>query len=115
MPWTGNILEETLVASAARSADGSVTGGENYSDVDSLRVQLDVTAANGTGPSLAVFIEDSVDGANWDTIGSFAAKTAAGRETITLSDFVGRRLRVRWAITGTTPSFTFSVKLAAEA
>jgi hypothetical protein len=115
MPWSGdNYLEETLVPSAARNTNGNVESGENYGAIDRLRAQLDVTAASGTTPNLTCFVETTVDGTNWDAVGTFAAKTAAGREVITVNPLIGARLRVRWVITGTTPSFTFSVKLQGE-
>lgn len=117
MPWSGDVFEETLVASAARTTSGSAESGEEWGAIDRIRAQLDVTAASGTTPSLAVFVESTLDGTNWDTLpgGTFAAKTAAGREVITLTTpVIARRVRVRWAITGTTPSFTFSVRLQGE-
>lgn len=115
MPWTGdNYLEETLVPSAARTTSSQVESGENYGLIDRLRAQLNVTAASGTTPNLAVFVETTVDGTNWDAVGTFAAKTAAGREVITVNPLIGSRVRVRWAITGTTPSFTFEVRLQGE-
>jgi hypothetical protein len=110
-----DILEETLVASAARTTSGSQVSAADYGPYDQLRAQLNVTAASGTTPNLAVVIEDSADGGvNWNTVGTFTAKTAAGRETISVSGFTGRRLRATWTITGTTPSFTFSVAIVAE-
>jgi len=118
MPWTGPILEETTVPSAARTTAGSIESGEDFAPINRLRAQLDVTAASGTTPNLTVFIESTLDGTNWDTLpdGTFAAKTAVGREVINLTaPVVARRVRVRWAITGTTPSFTFSVRLQGEA
>lgn len=115
MPWISDTyLEETLVPSAARTTSGSTESGENYSSIDRLRAQLDVTAASGTTPNLTAFVETTVDGTNWDAVGTFTAKTAAGREVITVNPLIGSRLRVRWVITGTTPSFTFSVKLQGE-
>jgi hypothetical protein len=118
MPWSGPLLEETLVPSAARTTAGNIESGEDYAPVNRIRAQLDVTAASGTTPNLTVFVESTVDGTNWDVLpgGTFAAKTAAGREVINLTaPVVARRVRVRWAITGTTPSFTFSVRLQGEA
>jgi len=111
----GGYAEDVLVASAARttSADtGEMTG---FSDATTLRAQLDVTAASGTTPSLTVVIEDTLDGTTWNVVGTFAAKTAAGREVINVTTPFANRLRVRWTITGTTPSFTFSVVVASQA
>lgn len=115
MPWIGNnTLEEILVPSAARTTSSSLESGEDYAPIDRLRAQLDVTAASGTTPSMTVVIESTLDGTNWDALGTFAAKTAAGREVITINPVIGRRVRARWTITGTTPSFTFSVRVQGE-
>lgn len=115
MPWIGNnLLEETLVPSAARTTNSQIESGEDYGAIDRLRAQLNVTAASGTTPSMTVVLESTLDGVNWDTLGTFAAKTAAGREVITINPVIGRRLRARWTITGTTPSFTFSVLIQGE-
>jgi hypothetical protein len=82
-----------------------------------LVVQSDVTAVSGTAsPTLTVIIEDSVDGVNWNTAVTLTAQTAVGRQVARLGltaaswPFNPRRVRVRYTITGTTPSFTFSVK-----
>ena len=114
MPWTGDVLEETLVPSAARTPSSSIESGEEYGPIDWLKAQLDVTAASGTTPNLTVFVQTTMDGTNWDAAGVFAAKTAVGREVIFINPLVGRRVRVLWNITGTTPSFTFSVRLQGE-
>lgn len=103
-----------FAGSSARTASG--TGGtiEGLTGINTLRVQLDVTAAAGTSPTLNVSLEDTVDGVNWDTIGSFAAKTATGREVINITTPFAGAVRARWTVGGTTPSFTFSVKAHAE-
>lgn len=105
---------QVLVASAARttSSDSGVLTG--YADRTWLRVALVVTAASGTGPSMTVTLEDTLDGTNWFTIGSFAAKTAAATEVINITQPFTDQIRVKWAITGTTPSFTFSVQAYSE-
>jgi hypothetical protein len=77
-----------------------------------LRAQLNVTAISGTSPSLTVFIQDSVDGTNWNDVGSFTAVTAVSRLVINITTpFNARRLRVRWALGGSaSPSATWDVK-----
>ncbi len=112
-PFTGYV-EETQVASAARSTSADSGVLPNYGFASSLRAMLNVTAASGTTPNLTVLIEDTLDGTNWNTIGTFAAKTAAGFETINVTGPFADRIRVRWTITGTTPSFTFAVVIAAQ-
>lgn len=77
-----------------------------------ISAQLDVTAASGTTPTLNVKFQHSVDGTNWDDLTpAFAQKTAAGREVITLPNTHGGNLRVSSTVAGTTPSFTFTVKI----
>jgi hypothetical protein len=106
--------EETPVASAARTTTGDTGVISGYGGAVSLRAQLDVTAASGTTPTLNVTIEDTLDGTTWNTVGTFAQKTAAGREVITVTTPFADRIRVRWVIAGTTPSFTFSVVIASQ-
>lgn len=101
------------VVSAARTISGSqVIPG--LADFDRLRIQLNVTAASGTTPTLDVVVEDTVDGTNFNTIGTFAQKVTTGREVISVVGLIGARVRVRWTIAGTTPSFTFDIAGAAE-
>ncbi len=96
---------ETLPRTTNGNSDNiKAIGGE------SIRAQLNVTAASGTSPTLNVLIEDSVDGGiSYNTIGTFAQKTAAGREVINITTPFSETLRVSWSIAGTNPSFTFSV------
>jgi hypothetical protein len=106
--WAGE--QDTPVASAARTTTGNSGALPGYGPASSIRAQLNVTAASGTTPTLNVLVEDSVDGGlTWNTIGTFAQKTAAGREVINITTLFGDQLRVSWTIAGTTPSFTFAV------
>lgn len=107
-------LEETVVSSAARTASGNSGVLTGYGDASTLRALLAVTAVSGTTPSMTVLIEDTLDGTNWFTIGTFAAKTATGVEVINVTAPFAERLRVSWAITGTTPSFTFALTVASQ-
>lgn len=110
--WGGQT--EEVVASAARTANSNsgVLGG--YGPTKTIRAQLNITAAAGVAPTLDVVIEDTLDGTNYNTVGTFAQKTAAGREVVNITTPFADRLRVRWTIAGTTPSFTFAVGWAAE-
>lgn len=107
----------TLVGSAARTATGSGDAHDLYrafpddGHIHQLRVQSEVTAVSGTAPTLTVIIEDSIDGTNWNTIDTFTAQTAVNRAVRNITTpFNPQRLRSRWTIGGTTPSFTFNVK-----
>lgn len=105
---------ETLVASAARTTTGASALSEGWGNASKIRAQLNVSAASGTTPSLTVLIEDTLDGTTWNTVGTFAAKTTAGREVISITSPFSDRIRVSWTITGTTPSFTFDVVTYSE-
>lgn len=108
-------LEDTLLVSAARISSDSFSSSEDWGSYRTLRLALDVSAATGTTPTLDVVVEDSIDGGtNWNTLATFAQNTATGREVLNITSPFGRKLRVRWTIAGTTPSFTFKVDVWAS-
>jgi hypothetical protein len=117
MPAQGSTIgygEATIVASAARTATGNSGNLPGYGGANTLRVQLDVTAASGTTPTLDVVVQDTLDGTNYNTIGTFAQKTTTGREVINVTTPFADRLRILHTIGGTTPSFTFSVRAVSQ-
>jgi len=104
--WTENVV---LLPSAAR------TSGGNTVDIDVGRflygeICIDITAVSGTDPTLDVYIEgkDQYTG-KYKVLFSHTGLNSVQTiwDTITLLAF--RYLRVRWIISGTSPSFTFSV------
>ncbi len=100
---------DTLAASAARAASGDTGVLTGWGVPSQARVQLDVTAFTvAAGNTLDVVVEDTLDGTNWNVRGTFAQRTAVGREVISLSTPFADRLRVRWTVGGT-PAPTFSV------
>jgi hypothetical protein len=105
---------DTIVPSAARTASGDSGPLYAFGAASVLRVQLDVTAAAGTSPTLDVVVEDTLDGTNWNVIGTFAQKVAVGREVLNVAAPFTDRLRVRWTIGGVGASFTFSVLAYSE-
>ncbi len=108
-------LNNVFAESAARAASGDSGAVDGFERAGLLRAQLHVTAASGTTPTLDVVLEDTVDaGASWNVVGTFAQKTAAGREVINVTTPFTDRLRARWTVGGTTPSFTFSVRVYSE-
>lgn len=110
--WAG--VRENAVASAARTTSSNSGILYGYGAASTLRAQLDVTAAAGTSPTLDVVIEDTVDGTNYNTIGTFTQKTAAGREVINITTPFSDAVQVKWTVGGTSPSFTFSVDWIAQ-
>lgn len=103
----------TLHASAARTASGEgATVGLGDTGGQALRAQLNVTAENdaATGETLDVTLQDSLDGTNWNTIGTFAQATGVTREVINVQTPFGPYLRAAYVIAGTgSPSFTFAI------
>lgn len=112
MPMTSE--PRTVAASAARTTTGNsgVVGALEPSE--KVAILLDVTAVSGTSPSMTVSVEWSHNGTTWatpETADAFTALTATASKVKTF-DVKGKFLRVVWTITGTTPSFTFSVSSA---
>lgn len=108
-PSYGNDL--TLVAAGTVA---TATGTSTAVEVDNkgtARLALVVSAASGTTPSMTATVQTSFDSGStdaWRSVGAFTAITAAGTER---KSFPGldRFVRVSYAISGTTPSFTFGV------
>ncbi|MEM4500662.1 MAG: hypothetical protein QW512_00830 [Thermofilaceae archaeon] len=109
--WSESVV---LLPSAARTASG--TGD----DIDVGRflyaeVCVDVTAVSGTNPVLNVYIEgkDRYTG-KYKTLLSFENITSVQTLWGTITMLAFTYLRVRWTISGTSPSFTFSVSMEAK-
>ena len=99
----------TLLASAVHTASGTGTAVDLGTTNRLLRQTLDVTAVSGTSVNLSVQLQSSDDGlSGWTTFGGFTATGAVGSEKLT---FISpqRYVRAFWALSGTSPSVTFSV------
>jgi phage gp36-like protein len=104
MPWSTPIAP---VAAAAQTTGG--TGAAVDLGVCTTAVlDLTVSAASGTTPSLAVTVQTSKDNVVWVPLGSFDAVTTPGLWTQRLPGAF-RYLRAAWSLSGTAPSFTFGV------
>ena len=98
----------TLFASAARTASANGSAVE-LGDCAVARLDLKVTAASGTTPTLNVKVQTSPDGTTWTDVGTaFAQATGATTEHKIVSG-LDRFVRGVATIGGTTPSFTFSL------
>jgi hypothetical protein len=101
--------QAVLAPSAVRTASGSGTA-YFMAQRNTMRLDLVVSAASGTTPSMTATVETSKDGStNWSTVAAFTAATTVTSQRKVFTGF-DRYARVSWAITGTTPSFTFSVQ-----
>lgn len=102
---------QQVVASAARTTNGNSGQLDPGEAGETINLFVSVTAASGTSPSLALSVEWSVDGTVWatpETADTFTAITAAANR-VKAFERKAPYYRVVWAITGTTPSFTFSI------
>lgn len=103
---------DTLHTLGAETATGN-SSSMNVGDANECIVFLHVSAVSGTTPTLDVSIQTSEDGTTWHdhNDGTFtqttAVRTAATKRLLGL----GRFIRARWVIAGTSPSFTFYVKV----
>jgi hypothetical protein len=97
-----------VIELSSRTTSGN-SGNLRSSGGESVRAQLNISGVTGTAPTLNVLIEDSLDGINYNTIGTFAQKTAAGREVINIAAPFAETLRVSWTIGGSNPTFTFGL------
>lgn len=103
-------------ASAAQTATGN-SGSLNTSGVARLEIDINVTAATGTSPSLTPsYQQQGADGV-WYTVWTGTAITAAGSQRTSIGPGLANQAvvtsagRLVWTITGTTPSFTFSASI----
>lgn len=114
--------EISLHDSAARTATGSGDAAAGFGGSSKIGAALVVSAASGTTPTLDVVIQHSLDGVNWFNLITFTQATGATSEYKAVSEaqgstvtVVGDRLRARYTIGGTSPSFTFSVIACGQA
>jgi phage gp36-like protein len=104
-----NPLAIALQASAAQTASGQATGVDAGALRKMARLRLEVSAVSGATPSLTVSVETGPSSSGpWRSLGSFTAATAAGVQDKSFGE-LDRYVRASWTISGTTPSFTFSV------
>ena len=103
---------------AATTASGN-SGALQVHEYNELAVDISVTAVAGTTPNMALFLERQGTDGVWYPIWSPTAITAATTLSVTVSantpagtsnvqHSFGDTARLRWAITGTNPSFTWS-------
>jgi hypothetical protein len=102
----------TIVASAARTTTGASGAIPIGSGVSTVELELEVTAASGTSPTLQLGVQWSDDGVNFGnndgTADTFASVTAAGN-VVKNVPVRAPYMQITWTIGGTSPSFTFAV------
>lgn len=101
----------TIVSSSARTATGN-SGPLIMGYAPTINLEVNVSAVSGTTPSMTLSLLWSNDGVNFGAVDgtpdAFAAITATGAVVKQVSA-KGLYLQVVWTISGTSPSFTFSI------
>ena len=111
-----NIQDHLVESVVLLPSDVRTTGGVG-ADVDVGRftmaeVLLDVTAVSGTNPTLSVYLEGKNQyTGKYKVLWAVENVTSTGEYWLTITHLAFRYLRVRWEISGTSPSFTFSVSM----
>ena len=108
---------DTLQASTVETS--SDVGAIELSSATGRAIELwvDVTAASGTTPTLVINAQTSIDdvaATNFVTQKSTSTITGTGAFSLVINraeHALGKTLRVSWTIGGTTPSFTFRVRM----
>jgi hypothetical protein len=103
-----------LHPTVARTATANSTGVDIQQIVDQIAIVIDSAAGTGTSPTLDVKIQESSDNSTFTDISGLAftqITTSASVQKIVLNKGATKRyIRVVSTITGTTPSFSYSVK-----
>lgn len=114
-------LNTTLLSlpSAAQTATGN-SGPLQTVDATTLAVDVNVSAATGTTPSMTLNVDRLGADGNWYSVWASSAITTAGVTSASIGPgcavaaVLTGTVRLRWTITGTTPSFTFSASVVAR-
>lgn len=107
-PVVAPMINRADVASAARTTSGN-TAWLDTAGMGVLNAIVEVTAASGTTPKLNVSIQTSDDAVNSSESATVRQFTAVGTDAISRLAMGARYYRYVWTISGTTPSFTFSI------
>lgn len=105
-------------ASAAATAGGT-SGPLNVGASTALAVGVTVSAKSGTSPKLTLLVEWHGSDGNWYQLWKATQVTTTGATTTTVgpgcatAGALPGTVRFRWAVSGTTPSFTFSASVIA--
>jgi hypothetical protein len=94
---------------------GTVTSSGSTGDIDVsiysiLEIEVKVTSVSGTTPTLDVYIEGRFEATgDYKVLASQTGITSTGVWFLVINPLVFRYIRIRWLVSGTSPSFTFTV------
>ena len=108
--------QKTISVETLQLATTETTAGTSAKTVSSdtalyLEVCINITDATDT---LVLILETSIDGVNFATQVEITGITTTGVQTMAIGrdDFaLGTVARVRWTVSGASPSFDFDIKL----
>ncbi|HXN74887.1 MAG TPA: hypothetical protein VN855_00160 [Candidatus Acidoferrum sp.] len=101
-------LNRTDQASAAQIATGN-TATLSPGGYGCISCFINITAVSGTTPKMSLELQGSDDGSNWQLINSAGIATGTGNVFLIPTNIPYNNYRFAWIITGTNPSFTFSI------
>lgn len=117
MPLGGTVARDVVAATTQTVTGNSpaVAIPRGWSQPSLITLGFAVTAASGTTPSITFEVQWSFDGGATFMSGpgadTITAITAAGSKAASFTP-KGDAYRIKWTISGTTPSFTFNVREA---
>lgn len=101
-----------LYSGTVAATGNSHSSSKDVSQFKEASFFLNVTAASGTTPTLAVKVVTKNPGPGidkWGDVVSFTQATGITHEVKPIAANIGERVALEWTAGGTTPSFTFSV------
>lgn len=102
------VFQIPITSAVATTATGQTSSFEVSAAVEGI-VYIKTASVSGTTPSLTVTFQTSPDdGTTWFDIQSSSAITTASNNVIKLTGTVGECARLKYAISGATPSFTIT-------
>jgi hypothetical protein len=109
----------TVTAATANQVSGVATGVIDVSAVANGLLIVSTSAVSGTGtPTLAVFVDVQDYFGNWVLVsnstsigGTAITATGTAQGVISANAIAAYSARIRWTVTGSTPSFTCSFDL----
>lgn len=108
----GYAIIQSVLTSAARTTNGQ-SSWYNVEEFEQLNMYIDVTAVSGTGASMKIQLQESPDQStvydleeqDVSQVSNFAMRTREHTKYI----------RIKYILTGITPSFTFKADYGARA
>lgn len=104
----------SALTSAARTTSGSVALGALPAEYTELCVYINVTAISGTTPQMIVTYQSGPDAAIFYDNVAGSPIVQVGKQLLKVPSCVGRFGNIAYAISGTSPSFTFTVTVEAK-